>query len=65
LPLSEIAKPTPVYSAFTYRFLSCDAVGFDNSFFGITSSDALLISWAAAMVLIAAYKFTVIKKMFF
>jgi hypothetical protein len=45
LPLSEVAKPIPIYSAFTYRFLSCNSIGFDNSFFGITSADALLISW--------------------
>lgn len=63
LPFSQVGNPSPVYSSFVVRFPECSALGFDNSFFGVSPADAVLVSWAVVAVLLMAYKFKVIKKM--
>ena len=63
LPLSQVNNNNPVFSSFSLRFLECSAMGFDNSFFGVTPVDAFAVSWAVVAVLAAAYKFKIIKKM--
>jgi hypothetical protein len=63
LPISEIEKNNPVYASFSIRFPEYSSLGFDNSFFGVTPADSLLISGAVVLVLCSAYGFKIIRKM--
>lgn len=47
---------------YTIGVPDCDALGFDNSFTGISISDAYDVAWLSALVLISVWGIKVLKK---
>lgn len=49
-------------STFNYSLATCDKLGFDNSFSGLTKKDSVDISAAIVAVLIAAYAAKIVRR---
>jgi hypothetical protein len=52
-----------VSSSFIYPLATCEKLGFDNSFSGLTQIDSVAIGSAVVSVLIAAWSIKIIKRM--
>lgn len=49
-------------SNFSYQLTTCEKLGFDNSFSGLSSSDSTLIGSSVVSVLIAAWAIKIVKR---
>lgn len=46
-----------------YQFQSCSSLGFDNSFFGVSPIDSVLVTFAVISLLAVAYYFKILRKL--
>ena len=51
-------------ASFSYSLASCEKLGFDNSFLGLTVQDSLAIGSAVAGVLIVAWSIKIVRRVF-
>ena len=50
--------------SFVYPIATCEKLGFDNSFTGLTAADSIQISSAVVGVLIAAWSIKILRRVF-
>jgi hypothetical protein len=49
-------------SSFSYSLVSCEKMGFDNSFSGLTKEDTLLLSGSMIAVLVSAWAIKIVRR---
>ena len=54
--------PSQTIQNFTYSLASCEKLGFDNSFSGLSQADSIQIGQSVAGVLLAAWAIKIVKR---